>query len=139
MGYIKETCGKGKPGNADVTGMTYAAGMALTEPHGHHVVMKGNRFPLENALARNILCKHGINPYVGCENLVYSQNWCHSEKYAKKVLAVLKEADKGGRVAVEEALVELAKLHRTCDQNGLDTTGKVLADDLLPGETEDDA
>ncbi len=59
-------------------------------PHVHHIVMKGDAFP-ENAEARQILCKHGINPYIGCENLVISPNKCHSQSYAVQVLRELQK------------------------------------------------
>ncbi len=74
--------------------------------------MKGDRYP-ENKKARQILCKYGIDPYIGCENLVVSQNWCHSAWYAQQVWAKLKNA-KSTR-AVKAALNELAGIHRRCD------------------------
>lgn len=80
--------------------------------------MKGDRFP-ENKQAREILCRYGIDPYLGCENLTISQNHCHSKWYAEQVLNALKRADATGDVeAVKRALRQLASLHNSCSDNG---------------------
>ncbi|MDA1166181.1 MAG: hypothetical protein O3B13_24055 [Planctomycetota bacterium] len=100
----------------------------LEDPHGHHIVMKGNRFP-ENEKARQILCEVGINPFTGCENLVISPNKCHSKSYAIQVLKDLEKANEKGRKkksskanrkkAVTNALKDLARLHRNCPDGGV--------------------
>ena len=89
----------------------------ITNPHGHHIVMKGDRYA-ENEESRQILCKHNIDPFVGCENLVVARNWCHSQQYATATLAALKEADKRGRNAVIQALSSLAKAFSKCEFGG---------------------
>ncbi|ODA36608.1 polymorphic toxin-type HINT domain-containing protein [Planctopirus hydrillae] len=93
------------------------AGTALgvPYPHGHHIVMKGNKYP-ENEQARQILCKYGINPYTGCANLVVARNHCHSAQYAKQVLAYLQAADKQGAdpTAIQKALQDAAGWHERC-------------------------
>lgn len=91
----------------------------VDNPHGHHIVMKGDRYP-ENAKARQILCKYQINPYSDCRNLVISRNYCHSSRYAKKVLADLKKADQAGATAknIETVLLALAAWHMSCGDEG---------------------
>ena len=99
--------------------------------HGHHIVMKGDRFP-ENAEARRILCKHGINPYTGCENLAITKNWCHSKSYAKFVLDQLRDVEPGGRAKIVEALKKLADRHNRCDVpqiTGGSKTGGIVDED----------
>ena len=59
--------------------------------HGHHIVMKGDRFDA-NTAARKILYKFRINPYCGCANLVIARNWCHSKACADRVLELLGSA-----------------------------------------------
>jgi len=82
-----------------------------TRAHAHHIVMKGEgNFAKQNAEAREILWRNGINPFKGTENLVWAPNWKHSQEYADLVLRKLKQADGRGRVAVVDALSEIAKL-----------------------------
>ncbi len=87
--------------------------------HGHHIVMKGDKF-LENAKARQILCKYGINPFTSCDNLVVSPNKCHSSSYAQRVLQELQKADKPGATKTDiiQALQRLAVIHRRCPDGG---------------------
>ena len=108
--------------------------------HGHHIVLKGDRFP-QNAQARRILCRYGINPYEGCSNLCISRNWCHSLAYAIHVLTELMRVEtRGGAYReIQEALDELAVWHLRCGGNegGAATSGEVANDDTidqLPGE-----
>ena len=102
--YVERGCGKKQEGPA-------------VHLHGHHIVLKGDRYT-ENAAARRILCKHGINPYTGCENLAITRNWCHSEKYAQHVLAELTDADSEGRASVVARLGKLALRHHNCSWPG---------------------
>ncbi len=65
--------------------------------------------------SREILCKHGIDPYCGCANLALTKNWCHSKDYAKHVLKRLVDADKQGKSIVVKTLTRLAIDHDKCD------------------------
>ncbi len=87
--------------------------------HGHHIVMKGDKFP-ENAKAREILCKYRINPFTSCANLVVSPNKCHSSSYAIRVLQELERVDKPGATKddIIEALKRLAVVHKNCPEGG---------------------
>lgn len=77
------------------------------------------KFPEWIEPSRRFLCKYGINPYVGCENLTITRNRCHSQDYAEKVLDALQEADDiGTKSAVIEALNEMAKYHDGCGDDG---------------------
>ena len=87
--------------------------IAKGRPHGHHIVMKGDRYP-ENAEARAILCEKGINPYCGCENLAITTNTCHSKAYAVHVLETLQDADEKKK-SIPAALKSLAQDHQNCD------------------------
>ncbi len=87
--------------------------------------MKGDRFP-ENTMARRILCKHGIDPYTGCENLAITKNHCHSAAYAKWVLKQLTKADPQGYSVVVERLAQLAIDHDRCSFVGATTDGIVV-------------
>jgi len=81
-----------------------------TRAHAHHIAMKGEGpFAKQNALAREILWRNGINPFTGRENLVWAPNWKHSKEYADFVIKRLKEVDGDGRAAVVTALKEIAK------------------------------
>lgn len=71
--------------------------------HGHHIVPKEDNYT-ENAVARRILCKHGINPYTGCENLAILPNRGHSQNYSKYVCQQLQKADPFGRDEVIKTL-----------------------------------
>src|SRR5262249_4592070 len=86
-------------------------------PHGHHIVMK-QRFLTILAPVQQILCKHGIDPF-GCReteealkgrNMVIAQNWCHTTKYAQRIVAFITAEDlRGGKDAVRDALSTLAR------------------------------
>ena len=76
--------------------------------HGHHVVPKEDNYT-ENAVARRVLCKHGINPYTGCDNLAILPNRGHSENYSKYVCKRLKAADPFGRQRVVDTLKAIAE------------------------------
>jgi len=72
--------------------------------------MKGEGpFAKQNAEAREILWRNGINPFTGRENLVWAPSWKHSKEYADFVIKRLKEVDGDGRAAVVTALKEIAK------------------------------
>lgn len=93
----------------------------VNNAHGHHIVMKGNRFT-ENEQARQILCKYGINPFIDCANLVISPNKCHSRSYAQRVLMELRRVDQqpnANRTQIVQALMRLAVVHRDCPDGGM--------------------
>lgn len=84
--------------------------------HGHHVVMKkGNPAFVEVVRdSQKILCKNDIDPFCGKENLFIARNWCHSEVYAKLVLAELEKVRSSGRTQVGMVLKRLAGLFDDC-------------------------
>jgi len=100
----------------------------VTNPHGHHIVMKGDAYP-ENAKSRQILCKHGINPFTDCRNLVVARNWCHSKEYAVVTLKRLTKADLEG-TPVENVLKILAAEFATCKFGGIDLSVDDVTDEL---------
>jgi hypothetical protein len=93
----------------------------IMNPHGHHIVMKGIKFP-ESDAARQILCKHGINPYTDCANLTITSNRCHSASYARRVLMELQRVDRNpgaSRSSIVDVLLSLARVHRDCMDGGM--------------------
>ena len=67
-------------------------------------------FAAQSEPALCILCKHGIDPYVGCENLVFSPNRCHTQWYVDEVLRRLKAKDEEGadREEIAEGIERVA-------------------------------
>ena len=112
--------------------VSFADISSIPNAHGHHIVMKGNRFP-ENEKARKILCKYKINPYTDCENLVIAQNHCHSQAYATEVLNQLDAEDKSGNAttaSIAQVLTELARWFKNCKLGGeVDVTTDELKDE----------
>ncbi len=78
-----------------------------TTLHGHHIVAKGDDYPAKTK-ARRILCKHGIDPYSGCENLVIAPNRSHTHDYFNYVCKQLQDADPRGRAEVITTLKDIA-------------------------------
>ncbi len=113
--YITNTCGKDALGD---TRHTYVNKTGV-RTHGHHIVLKKG-FAAQSEPALRILCKHGIDPYVGCENLVFSPNRCHTQWYVDEVLRRLKAKDEEGAgwEEIAEVLRELARIHRRCEKPG---------------------
>jgi hypothetical protein len=93
--------------------------------HGHHIVMKG-KFNKLLAPVQNILCKHCIDPYIGCDNLVIAKNFCHTENYAKRTVQLITDADNtGGKDEVIAALKVLTDEFVRCNFAG-DTPQEVM-------------
>jgi len=90
----------------------------MTNPHAHHIVMKGffNRWLAPNRAfvtgAQDILTKYGIDVVNSPTNLTWVQNSGHSVNYAEKVYLRLQRADSlpgANKATIESALTNMGK------------------------------
>jgi len=85
----------------------------METPHAHHIVFKNSRGARMGAYldeSKAILERHGIDPVLGRENLVWAPNKNHKTAAARAVRDALVAADKtGSRDAVAAALAQLGK------------------------------
>ena len=74
----------------------------MKDPHAHHILFKEGHGEAQKALVKEgqaILRKHGIDPIIGPENLVWAPNAVegqHNEEALKMVVEGLKKRDEAG-------------------------------------------
>jgi len=87
----------------------------ILSPHAHHILFKLGRGAKSRKLiaeAFEIFEKHGIDPILGLENLVWAPNikGQHTYEALEKIVNAIKAADrKGGAEAVKRVLKQLGQ------------------------------